>query len=439
MVPPPRHVGDGDLENGVKMGWRAPKTGGKRRSSAEGVGNGQLAPRTSRYQDRTGVELMLGEGGQNGCEETKQAEGVEGGVLVKNVLSGPSKVCRRRPERTEGIQNAAVGIGGVRTEGGYTAGSGATWWERPPPSRGYACQGDGGAVYAMNTAAAKTVRPRQLHRRTLAATYSFPPSAYKGDDAAVANVMQQARRRGQRHCVGGPIVPCHCLPLPAVCTQICRRCHAEDAAVPMPPPAPPCAYGGVVPWKRAAAVPYVKNLMVSHFGKNRLPKSRLCMHRQFLGLESLPPATGGASVRRNTLRRVDGVQACCTRVGMGRGRKAWRSLSHFWRGAWGRSERPSGAGAHQAQEAGASWSSGAAEVGRSNLNGVELAPQVDYLIGTEVLGRLGLWVHRQPLIPIRRECQVALTSTMAVGHLRGKHGHKATKKEKVELHEVCSQ
>ena len=79
------------------------------------------------------------------------------------------------------------------------------------------------------------------------------------------------------------------------------------------------------------------------------------------------------------------------------------------------------------------------KLGRFTSSGVELAPQADYLIGMGILDRLGLFVHRQLLVFICRECEVALTSTMVVGHLSVMHDHKTTEKEKVELHEMCSQ
>lgn len=79
------------------------------------------------------------------------------------------------------------------------------------------------------------------------------------------------------------------------------------------------------------------------------------------------------------------------------------------------------------------------KLGRSTLNGVELAPQVDYLIGMGILDHLGLFVHCELHVLICRECKVALPSTMAAGHLSAMHDHKMTEKEKAELHEICSQ
>lgn len=71
------------------------------------------------------------------------------------------------------------------------------------------------------------------------------------------------------------------------------------------------------------------------------------------------------------------------------------------------------------------------------MAGTGVASQKNDLEGGEVLEKLGLWLHKQLLVLICRTCQVGLTSSMVVGHLKNKHGYSVSQGEKADLRALC--
>lgn len=71
--------------------------------------------------------------------------------------------------------------------------------------------------------------------------------------------------------------------------------------------------------------------------------------------------------------------------------------------------------------------------------GVALVPGRGYLETSPVLDDLGLWLHTGLQVLICRRCKTALSSKMAVGHLKKQHAVAVPEARKEELENLCTQ